>query len=177
VSGRTKPAGAPEELDGGSIDSAVESADFPDDLDKKLLNRIQSAFPLESRPYAVLGRELGLTEAETLARVRALRARKIIRRLGANFHSAGIGFSSTLCAARVGEEKLATFIAAVNRRPGVTHNYLRRHAYNVWFTLISPSREAALAEIAALEEETGTPVLNLPAARLYKINVDFNLEE
>ena len=165
------------ELDGGAIADAGGQEEFLDALDRRLLSRIQSGFPLESRPYALLGEELGLTEAETLARVRALRTRKIIRRLGANFQSSGLGFRSTLCAARVPEEKLENFIAQVNALAGVTHNYLRAHAYNVWFTLIAPSWEAALAEIAGLEERTGVQVLNLPAEKLYKIKVDFNLED
>lgn len=156
---------------------AIDMPDILDALDKRLLSRIQANFPLEPRPYALLGAELGLTEAETLARVRALYARKIIRRLGANFQSAGLGFHSTLCAAQVPPHKLDNFIAEVNRRPGVTHNYLRRHAYNIWFTLIAPSQEHALAELADLEAKTGLRILNLPATRLYKIKVDFQLEE
>jgi len=163
------------ELDGGAIEDGERQDEFLDALDRRLLNRIQSGFPLESRPYAVLGEELGLTEAETLARVRALRGRKILRRLGANFQSSGLGFHSTLCAAEVPEEKLAHFIDEVNKISGVTHNYLRAHPINIWFTLIAPSWEAVLEEIAGLETRTGVQVLNLPAEKLYKIKVDFNL--
>ncbi|MDR2503111.1 MAG: AsnC family transcriptional regulator [Deltaproteobacteria bacterium] len=148
-----------------------------DALDRRLLGAIQSGFPLESRPYALLGESLGLTEAETLARVRALRAKGIIRRMGANFQSSELGFYSTLCAAAVPEDRREAFIALVNQRPGVTHNYLRQHAYNIWFTLIAPSREEALAEIADMESASGLPVLNLPAEKLYKIKVDFDMEE
>jgi DNA-binding Lrp family transcriptional regulator len=148
-----------------------------DATDKRLLDIIQTDFPLAPRPYAVLGARLGMDEAEVLARVRALRAAGIIRRLGANFQSSKLGFSSTLCAAKVPPEKLDAFIAEVNALPGVTHNYLRRHAYNVWFTCIASSREAICAVLADLERKTGIPVLNLPARRLYKIRVDFQLGE
>ncbi|MFQ9491121.1 MAG: Lrp/AsnC family transcriptional regulator [Bilophila wadsworthia] len=75
----------------------------------------------------------------------ALRKSRLIRRLGANFQSAKLGFRSTLCAAKVPEDKLDVFIAEVNRHVGVTHNYLRRHAYNVWFSAIGPSWEAVCA--------------------------------
>ena len=146
-----------------------------DATDRRILDIIQTDFPLAPRPYAVLGERLGLPEEEVFARVRALREKKIIRRLGANFQSAKLGFVSTLCAARVPEEKLEAFIAAVNAEPGVTHNYLRDHAYNVWFTLISPSVEERAAVLASLEGRTGVAILNLPATRLFKIRVDFRM--
>lgn len=148
-----------------------------DALDKQILDRIQSGFPLESRPYAALGAELGLTEAETLARVRALKERGIIRRLGANFQSKALGWRSTLCAAKVPEEKMEAFVAAVNRHTGVTHNYLREHEYNVWFTFIGPSWEAVCATLDGITAETGIPILNLPAKRMFKIKVDFRMGE
>ena len=148
-----------------------------DNLDKRLLDIIQTDFPLEPRPYAVLGERLQLTEAEVLARVRALRQRGLIRRIGANFQSAALGFRSTLCAAKVPQEKLDAFVAEVNALPGATHNYLRGHAYNVWFTLIGPSWDAVCATLEELSRRTGVDILNLPASRLYKIRVDFPMEE
>ena len=148
-----------------------------DNLDKRLLDIIQTDFPLEPRPYAVLGERLQLTEAEVLARVRALRQRGLIRRIGANFQSAALGFRSTLCAAKVPQDKLDAFVAEVNALPGATHNYLRGHAYNVWFTLIGPSWDAVCATLEELSRRTGVDILNLPASRLYKIRVDFPMEE
>lgn len=156
---------------------AAPDVDRLDATDRRLLDVIQTEFPLAPRPYAVLGERLGLPEEEVFARVRALRARGIIRRLGANFQSAKLGFVSTLCAAKAPEERLEAFIAAVNAEPGVTHNYLRDHAYNVWFTLISPSREASRAVLDRLSERTGVPILNLPATKLFKIRVDFRMDE
>ena len=91
-----------------------------DTIDRKLLDIIQTAFPLVPRPYAELGRQLGISEEEALARVKGMKERKIIRRLGANFQSAKLGFRSTLCGAHVPEEKLDAFIADVNALPGVT---------------------------------------------------------
>ena len=151
--------------------------DMLDAIDRRILDIIQTEFPLAPRPYAVLGERLGLAEAEVFARVRSLREKKIIRRLGANFQSAKLGFVSTLCAAKVPEDQLEDFIAAVNAEPGVTHNYLRDHAYNVWFTLISPSREEAKAVLENLSQSSGISILDLPATRLFKIRVDFRMEE
>ena len=154
----------------------MDSAQHMDSIDKKLLDIIQTAFPLDPRPYAVLGKELHLTEAETLARVRALRGRGFIRRLGANFNSAALGYASSLCAAKVPEDKMEAFVAEVNAQPGVTHNYLRDHAYNVWFTVIAPSRDRIRQILSAISEKTGVAILDLPATKLYKIRVNFHME-
>lgn len=148
-----------------------------DSLDRQLLDIIQTDFPLEPRPYAELGRRLGISEEQALERVRALRAQKIIRRLGANFQSAKLGFVSTLCAAKVPDAKLEMFISEVNAQPGVTHNYLREHSYNIWFTLISPSREQSREILDQISARTGIAILDLPATKLFKIRVDFRMRE
>ena len=148
-----------------------------DNIDKKLLDIIQTGFPIVPRPYAELGEKLGITEAEALSRVRALKGKKIIRRLGANFQSSKLGFRSTLCAAKVPDEKMELFITEVNKLPGVTHNYIRNHVYNVWFTLIGPSWEEVCSTLDAVTERTGIKILNLPATRMYKIRVDFRMDD
>ena len=162
------------ELDGGAIDSSPNA--MLDAVDRRILSLIQSSFPLEPRPYAVIGEAAGITEREALDRVRSLRARKIIRRIGANFQSAKLGFRSTLCAAKVPEDRLEAFAAEVNRHVGVTHNYLRDHEYNVWFTCIGPSWQAVCDLLDGITGATGIPILNLPAKTLYKIKVDFQME-
>jgi len=148
-----------------------------DNTNKRLLDIIQTDFPLTPRPYAVLGERLGISEQETLDRVRDLKKQKIIRRLGANFQSSKLGFRSTLCAAKVPPDKMDAFVSEVNAQPGVTHNYLRKHEYNIWFTCIGSSWDAVCAILDGITQRTGVPILNLPATRLYKIRVDFQMEE
>jgi len=148
-----------------------------DGTDKRLLDVIQTDFPLAPRPYALLGERLGISEQEALDRVRELKKQNIIRRVGANFQSAKLGFRSTLCAAKVPPENMDAFVAEVNAQPGVTHNYLRKHEYNIWFTCIGPSRDAVRATLDGITQRTGIPILNLPATKLYKIRVDFQLGE
>lgn len=148
-----------------------------DAYDRKILDIIQSSYPISAHPYADVGAQVGLTEAEVLARVRALKQKGVIRRIGANFNSRNLGWQSTLCAARVPEDQVESFVAEVNRHPGVTHNYLRQHSYNVWFTFIGPSMDDVRASLADITRATGIPVLNLPAEKLYKIKVDFAMEE
>lgn len=145
--------------------------------DRKILDIIQSGFPIASRPYAEVGRQIGLTEAEVLARVRALKGKGVIRRMGANFSSVNLGWQSTLCAARVPEEQVESFVAEVNSHSGVTHNYLRQHSYNVWFTVIAPSMADVRVTLAAITTATGISILNLPAEVLFKIKVDFAMED
>lgn len=145
-----------------------------DDIDKAILRAVQSRLPIHERPFLKLGEELGLSEDEVLSRLKALKDRGIIRRIGGNFSSASLGWASTLCAARVPEERLAAFVAAVNAYPGVTHNYRRRHAYNVWFTFIAENMETIDANLARLAGDTGVDdILSLPAEKLFKIQVDF----
>lgn len=160
--------------DGAAVSPALDSK--LDAVDRKILSIIQSGFPLVSRPYAAIGAEAGIPEDEALARVRAMRQRGVIRRIGANFQSGKIGFHSTLCGAKVPHDKLEAFVAAVNAEPGVTHNYLRDHAYNVWFTYIGPSPDAIEQAVAKLSKATGVRIVNLPATRVYKIKVDFQMD-
>ena len=145
-----------------------------DETDKEILNEIQSGFPVDPRPYYTLGQRLNLQEHEVIERVKKLKDIGIIRRIGGNFRSDKLDFSSTLCAAKVPKAKLEHFVKVVNRYPGVTHNYLRDHTYNIWFTFIAEDMahiDNALKEIA---EETGVAeIQNLPAIRTFKIKVDF----
>ena len=148
-----------------------------DTTDRRILDVIQSDFPLESRPYEEIGSRLGLTGAEVLARVRALQQKGVIRRIGANFNSRKLGWKSTLCAAAVPGESLRDFVEVVNTYPGVTHNYLRRHTYNVWFTYIGPSWQAIDSDLEDISRRTGVRVLSLPAQRMFKIKVDFPMQQ
>ena len=147
-----------------------------DDLDKAILNEIQSHFPIAPRPYAEVGERVGAPEAEVIRRVQALCDLGVIRRIGANFASRKLGYTSTLVAARVPEEKLEQFTQVVNRYPGVTHNYLRRHRFNVWFTLIAESLDRLEAILEEIRKESGAAeILSLPAREVFKIKVDFPL--
>jgi DNA-binding Lrp family transcriptional regulator len=149
-----------------------------DEIDRAILNLAQTDFPIEPRPYRVLGERLGLSEDEVLSRVKRLRATGVIRRIGGNFSAGLLGYTSTLCAARVPEERLAAFIDAVNQYDGVTHNYRRNHDLNVWFTFIASSREEIEQCLADISAATGvSEIFNLPADKTFKIRVDFKFEE
>jgi DNA-binding Lrp family transcriptional regulator len=147
-----------------------------DTIDKTILNRIQSNFPIESRPYETIARELDLTEQQVLQRVQALKDKGIIRRIGGNFVPHKVGFVSTLCAAKVPEDRIDAFAAVVNKYTGVTHNYQRENAFNIWFTFIAPSREEIAQNLDRISRETGvTTILNLPATKVFKIKAQFDV--
>ena len=150
--------------------------DLMDADDRRLLNRIQSDFPVTAQPYRTIGQELGMSEAEVLERVRRLKADGLIRRIGGNFSPEKLGFVSTLCAARVPADEVDRFAAFVNRYPGVTHNYLRENSFNVWFTFIAPSMAEIEANLAAIRDATGVDaIMNLPATRVFKIRAKFDV--
>jgi siroheme decarboxylase len=147
-----------------------------DDTDRAILNRIQSDFPITSRPYLEVADELELSEDDVITRVARLKEGDIIRRIGGNFVPEKVGFVSTLCAASVPEEKVEAFARIVNSYPGVTHNYLRDNRFNIWFTFIAPSREAIESALEEISNSTGIRgILNLPATRVFKIRAHFDL--
>jgi DNA-binding Lrp family transcriptional regulator len=147
-----------------------------DELDRMILNEIQSNLPIEPRPYQVLAEKLKCSEEEILRRVQDMKDREVIRRIGANCNSRKLGYTSTLCAAKVPASMMERFIEVVNGYTGVTHNYRRRHEYNIWFTLIAPSTDDIKRILAEISQRTGVEeVISLPAERLFKIQVDFEV--
>ena len=147
-----------------------------DDLDRIILNEIQSNLPIASRPYQVLAEKLECSEEEIIRRVQKMKDREVIRRIGANCNSRKLGYTSTLCAAKVPLDLMERFIEVVNSYTGVTHNYRREHEYNIWFTLIAPSTEDIKRILGEISQRTGVEeVISLPAERLFKIQVDFEV--
>jgi DNA-binding Lrp family transcriptional regulator len=148
-----------------------------DKADRMILNEIQKKFPITHRPYLSLARKVNLKEREIVERVQKLKDVGIIRRIGASFSAKSVGFSSTLCAAKVPEGKIEEFVSVVNTYPGVTHNYEREGEFNLWFTLIAPSRKRIEQILTQISRKTGVKdILDLPALKTFKISVDFNFD-
>ncbi len=146
-----------------------------DILDRELLNTIQTDFPIDPRPYRALGERLCISEAEALARVQALVDSGVIRRIGPSFDSRKLGYVSTLAAMRVPSERLEEVAGLISSYPQVTHNYGRDHAYNLWFTLVCPSRKEIDRIAGEIRERSGIDDLHLlPAERMFKIRVEFD---
>ena len=149
-----------------------------DAVDRKLLNLIQDEFPMESEPYKKLAENLGITEGQIMSRLDRLIKIGIVRRVGAIFDSRKLGYTGTLCALRVAPHQIEKVAEIINGYNGVTHNYLREHRYNMWFTLLAAYKnemERILSEITA---KTGiNDIISLPSKRLFKIKVNFKIEE
>ncbi len=146
--------------------------------DQRLLDLIQTDFPLVRRPYAALGEKLGLSERVCYDRVKALKAAGLVRRVGASFDARRLGYVSTLVAAEVASDRLDAVADLVNAFPGVTHNYARSGEMNLWFTLVAKDRaeiEAVLADVRGWEGVRR--VLELPATKTYKLRAVFGAAE
>jgi len=147
-----------------------------DDKDKKILNQIQVDFPIDPRPYKIIAEKLGLHEDELINRIRRMKDNSLIRRIGGNFSPDRLGYYSTLCAAKVPEDKIALFTRTVNSFSGVTHNYKRDHEFNIWFTFIAPSVDIIKTNLENIQKITHVDtILNLPATRVFKISANFKV--
>jgi DNA-binding Lrp family transcriptional regulator len=147
-----------------------------DDLDRELLNAVQWDFPLDPRPFAVLGERLGVDEPTVRERVVAVKDAGVLRQLSAIFDTRAIGYTSALVAAKIDPDRIDDAAAIVSDHPGVSHNYKRNHDYNLWYTIAVPPGASLDAHIDALHAESGARVTRkLPTLRLYKIGVKLDM--
>ncbi len=141
---------------------------------EELLYRMQNAFPLTAKPFEALGRELGRSEEEILEEVRRLKEEGIIRQTSAIFDTKKLGYHSSLVAFRVPEERIENAAEAINAHPGVSHNYLRNHDFNIWFTLAVPpdSKLGLTGTVERLKAIGGAEeAIILPTLKMFKISV------
>ncbi|AEF94394.1 putative transcriptional regulator, AsnC family [Desulfotomaculum nigrificans CO-1-SRB] len=149
-----------------------------DHIDRRLLNLVQSEFPICLEPYRVLAERLGISEQEVLDRLEHLMKQDIIRRLGGVFDSRKLGYKGTLCAIKVPPDRIEEVAAVVNSYIGITHNYLRDHEYNMWFTVLAQSPAKVEQILAEIKQATGIEdIINLPSKRFFKVLVNFDVED
>jgi DNA-binding Lrp family transcriptional regulator len=151
-----------------------------DELDKRLLNLMQGSFPLAPRPYAAVAELAGVSEAEVLTRVSRLLDERIIRQVTPIFDTRVLGYSSMLVAAKIDPEHPHRAARTVNAHPGVSHNYLRNHEFNLWFTIATePDSKLGLqGTLEVLSEQMGAEsVRQLPTLKLFKIRMDLEMEK
>ena len=147
-----------------------------EEIDKKILNILQKEFPLEEQPFLIVGQRCGISEDETINRILKMKEEGIIRRIGAVFDGAKLGRVSTLCASRVPEEKIESFVQIVSANKNVTHNYRRNNEYNIWFTVSAATAKELEAFLADVKEKTGvTDIQDMRAVRTFKINASFDV--
>ncbi|MGA8744301.1 MAG: AsnC family transcriptional regulator [Solirubrobacterales bacterium] len=151
-----------------------------DETDKRLMNLLQSNFPLEPEPFARLASQAGLESADVILRTKRLLEERIIREITPIFDTRALGYESMLVAAKVDSEHPQRAAKIVNSHPGVSHNYLRTHDFNLWFTIATPpdSELGLAATLEVLMGETGaTSMRQLPTLTLFKINMNLEMEK
>ncbi len=162
------------------IRSRKDGAAVPlDDVDRRLLNLMQGSFPIAPRPYQHVASLAELSEAEVMERVRRLLDKRIIRQVTPIFDTRALGYSSMLVAAKVDPEHPHRAAQVINAHPGVSHNYLRNHDFNLWFTIATePDSELGLeGTLEVLAREAGAEsVRQLPTLKLFKIRMDLEME-
>jgi DNA-binding Lrp family transcriptional regulator len=147
-----------------------------DAIDQQLLNEMQDKFPLVREPFAELAARVGITEAEVLRRLKTMRESGVLRQVSPIFDTKALGYSTSLVAMRVPEERLDAAAEIVNAHPGVSHNYRRTHEFNMWFTIAVPAGADLQAHVDALHELAGAESTRmLPTLRLFKIGVTLDM--
>jgi DNA-binding Lrp family transcriptional regulator len=161
------------------IRSRKDGAAVPlDEFDKRLLNAMQGAFPIVPRPYAEVATALGVDEDVVLRRVDELVQQRIIRQVTPIFDTRALGYQSMLVAAKVDPEHPWRPARIVNAHPGVSHNYLRNHEFNMWFTIATEPDSALGLEgtLDVLKDLAGAEsVRQLPTLKLFKIRMDLEM--
>ena len=146
-----------------------------DALDRRLLDDFQSGIPLAPRPFAQMAEQLGVAEAEVIARLQRLTEAGAVSRVGPVFRPRQVG-ASTLAAMAVPPERLAEVATLVNGFPEVNHNYEREHDFNLWFVLTAPDRTRLERVLDEIGRRAGLPVLDLPMLAEYHIDLGFPLQ-
>jgi siroheme decarboxylase len=163
------------------VRSRKDGAAIPlDDTDKRLMNVLQSRFPLDAEPFAPVAAEVELSVAETLERTQRLLDGRIIREITPIFDTRALGYDSMLVAAKVDAEHPHRAAKIINSHPGVSHNYLRTHEFNLWFTIATPpdSELGLQGTLDVLQRLTGAEsIRQLPTLKLFKINMNLEMEK
>lgn len=144
-------------------------------IEQQLLNDFQHSFPLTPRPYAELGKQLGISEDQVIHLLKELQAQGAISRVGPVFRPNRVGVS-TLAAMSVPAHELETVAGIINKYPEVNHNYEREHEFNLWFVLTAPDAQHLQQVIDSIAFETGYPVMNLPMLEDYFIDLGFSIQ-
>jgi DNA-binding Lrp family transcriptional regulator len=154
----------------------TQHVDELQDLDRELLNAVQWDFPLTEEPYAALAERMDLTERALRDRVARLKDLGVLRQLSAIFDTRALGYNSALVAAKIDPDRVDEAAAVVSEHPGVSHNYKRNHAYNLWYTIAVPPGDSLDDHVDVLHRESGALVTRkLPTLKLYKIGVKLDM--
>ena len=151
-----------------------------DELDWRILQALQNDFPLSKRPYEIIARKLQIPCEQLWNRVQRLMTKGMIRRIGVSLDSHKFGFCSTLAAVSVEPNLVDKAAEIIGQFPEVTHSYLRKDDFNIWFTIIAADEERLveiLKEIRTALSIDSSDILNLPVKRLFKLDARFRVRD
>ena len=137
-----------------------------------LCNTLQNGIEPVERPFQKVAEDVGISEEQVIDSVKALIEKGVIKRIGASVNPARLGKISVLVTAHV--ENVEAVGGMVSDLAGVSHNYLRDHFYNMWFTLQCQSNEGIDEVLVKLEKKCGVRFFKLPAIRIFKLDVRFD---
>ncbi len=146
-----------------------------DDIDRKIINRLQGGFPICERPYEEAARELGIGEGELIERLKRMLEDRRLSRFGPMYHAEKLGGGLSLCAMAIPEEKFDAVAEQVNAFPEVAHNYARDHQLNMWFVLATETPERIGEVLEEIERVTGYRVYNMPKLEEFYVGLHFEL--
>jgi DNA-binding Lrp family transcriptional regulator len=146
-------------------------------IDRKLLNLIQSRFPLVVQPYREIGKEIGIAEQEVIDRLFDLKRKNVVRQISAIFDTRRLGYKTTLVALAYAPDRLHRGALRINLHPGVSHNYAREGSYyNLWFTIAVPPGQNLESTVKRMARDTEALSLRvMPTIRFFKIGVNFDM--
>lgn len=146
------------------------------EIEKRILGRVQEDWPISKNPFKAIAYDTGTSEQTAISVIKSLKDRGIIRDISGIFNAETLNLASALIAMNIKEAYIDFAAGLINKHPGVSHNYLRDHRYNIWFTIVSESNDslAKEAQDIAGRAECGD-FLILKSERMYKIGVKFNL--
>ena len=142
-----------------------------DSLDRAVINRLQDGFPITAQPFAEVAAELGIGEADLIARVQRLLDSKMLSRFGPMYHAERLGGALSLAAMKIPPQDFERVTDLVNTLPEVAHNYAREHEFNMWFVLATETADAQKKALEKIEQKTGYPVYNMPKLTEYFVEL------
>lgn len=142
-----------------------------DDIDRSLINNLQSGFPICDRPYLKVAEQLGIAENDLIQRLQQLLNNGTLTRFGPMYHAEQMGGALTLAAIKVPAERYEEVTEIINSFPEVAHNYERNHDLNMWFVIATETPEQLTRTITAITQQTGLAVYNMPKQREYFVHL------
>jgi DNA-binding Lrp family transcriptional regulator len=142
-----------------------------DELDKKIINHLQTGFPICEAPYQQVADELGINESQLLEHLQVLLDNGVLSRFGPLYHAEQMGGALTLAAVKAPTERFGEIAEIINAFPEVAHNYAREHELNMWFVIATEQPERLVQVIIEIEAQTSLQVYNMPKINEYFVGL------